>query len=401
TQIPHAIITFFCVYFFYLIGKKVHSEKFGYLCAVMFVLIPWLPITARRVEVFILFSTLFELAAFYFYLGYVQEPGRKLYKIAAPVSIALYLTGAMDWPSFFVVLFIFLVLNKTLRQALKNPYNIFPGVVLLGYFLFSAAAYWIGEAPWRLPAMFSSPFQKVFSNSASLATTPLSSMLRFVHKAFGPGGLLAVVGVFLFVFSKKLLLSRQEFRTAVHKKFFMTMSVWLIVFSLPLLKFAASLTLETNLRGFLTYSYVIGIPMTIFSALLLVKDKRGFFIAGVVCLMVWNQWHVIITNEQTFTFKNPDRRVLAVTAFLIEQRPDLLGKDKIAFLAGEQARSIGQYARGQNMVLSLFADYPKYLAKKFRENPGKSIEGFAEDMILSYTVQRKLKVDWLILTPEL
>ncbi|MCP4368610.1 MAG: hypothetical protein GY797_10935, partial [Deltaproteobacteria bacterium] len=46
TQIPHAIITFFCVYFFYLIGKKVHSEKFGYLCAVMFVLIPWLPITA-------------------------------------------------------------------------------------------------------------------------------------------------------------------------------------------------------------------------------------------------------------------------------------------------------------------------------------------------------------------
>ncbi len=93
--------------------------------------------------------------------------------------------------------------------------------------------------------------------------------------------------------------------------------------------------------------------------------------------------------------------MLAVTAFLIEQRPDLLGKDKIAFLAGEQARSIGQYARGQNMVLSLFADYPKYLAKKFRENPGKSIEGFAEDMILSYTTQRKLKVDWLILTPEL
>jgi hypothetical protein len=187
----------------------------------------------------------------------------------------------------------------------------------------------------------------------------------------------------------------------VQTHFFMSMGVWLVLFSIPLMKFAASLNLETPLEAVLIYAYVLGIPVTVFPALILSKEKKGFVTIGVVCLMIWVQWYVIITNEQTFHYGYHDRRPLAVATFLIEQRPDLLEEGKLAFFPGDHIRNIGQYARGQNFVFSISADFPGYLEKKIRENPGRPIGGTAGDIIVSYMTQGVLKINWLVLTPEL
>jgi hypothetical protein len=173
--------------------------------------------------------------------------------------------------------------------------------------------------------------------------------------------------------------------------------VWLVVSLIPLLKFAGGVSLSSRLEGFVTYAYVVGIPGTILSALVFLRVKNAFLTASLVVVMVGIQWYIIANDDLTFKYDD-DRRALATATFLIENRPDLLEQGKLAILPGDIAREIGQYARGQNWVLSMIVNFPRYIEEISRE---RSVGEPAVDIIITYALKGELKADWLILYPEL
>ncbi len=403
TQIPHAILVFLCAVFFYWLGKKIQSDKFGYFCAVMFVVSPWVAFNAKQPQVVVLFSVLFELATFYFYISYILNPEWRWYRIAAPLSLAFYLTVALDWPSFLFILLLFLLLNKKLSLALKNPYNSIPIIIMLLYLLFSIIFY-VKDIPCSAFTIFFRAFGKVLATRPIRSWTPsdpsLSNVLIFVFKAFGLAGPLSLVGIGLLFFGRKKIFHAPNLHTSVRKNFFTTMGIWLLLFSLPLFISIAGFPPEKS-QFFLSYSYVIVIPLILLAALVLSMAKKWFLATSVVCIMIWSQWYAIITIKLPFPFNDDDRRIVAAATFLIEQRPDLLNQGKIALLAGDHAKGAGQYARGQNWIVAIHVNFPKFLAEELQEEKQNLARRVGGRILLTYTTQKKLNVDWLILTPEL
>jgi hypothetical protein len=175
------------------------------------------------------------------------------------------------------------------------------------------------------------------------------------------------------------------------------MSVCFILFTFPLFNFGASASFQYKHVGdFLPYGYVLAIPGTFLAALLLIRWKNIVLIPILIILASW-QWYVIVIDKATFAYYDDDRRALAGAAFLLEQRPDLLQKDKRTLLVEDSARSVGNYARGQNGVLSISADAPSMVAEKNRIRP---VTGVLGEFFQYYNAERILFVDWLMLSSE-
>ena len=116
-QIPNTILTWCAALFAWRLGARVLSEEAGRFAVLSLVLMPWLALTLRRPWVFNLLSVATELATFYAYVRFAEDPARRRYRAAAPLALALYLLTGVDWPSFVLVLAIFLVLAGRWRGA--------------------------------------------------------------------------------------------------------------------------------------------------------------------------------------------------------------------------------------------------------------------------------------------
>lgn len=388
TQFPNTIITFLCIIFAYLIGKKLYSDRFGYLCAVMFALMPWLAITIRLPWVFNTLSCCFELSTIYFYIGFVQEPEKGFYRAAAPISLAMYFTTGLDWPAFLFILFIYLGLSKKLRQAVRNVYNIIPLTVV---FSFACVSLWLyyyvkyyspGQSYLYKQTMLLYPFIKVGVGG----TFPsLSKIIIYLVKTFGLTFPLAISGVVsYFYLRRKQIFSSDDIGVIQKRDFVAIMSLWLFVFSIPLLKNVGSVT----------YGYVLAVPVAILSSLFLVRVKSHFVVL-LVFVLIGFQWYST-TQARTFAFRDDDRRVLAAAAFLIEKRSDLLEKGKRAFLPRNEPSNVGQYARGRNGFIAMPMNFP---TEKFLHSAGTK-EEILMDFITAYNDSGEIRADWLILSSE-
>ena len=103
-----------CVYA-YLLGRKLHSRKFGLIFALVLCFAPWLYIALRFSETYSLLVNLLQLAVLYHYTDFIQHSDKKSARIGAPIALSLYLTTGLEWPLFIPILVLYLLLNKSFK----------------------------------------------------------------------------------------------------------------------------------------------------------------------------------------------------------------------------------------------------------------------------------------------
>ncbi|HET8576565.1 MAG TPA: hypothetical protein VFO18_05670 [Methylomirabilota bacterium] len=389
-MLPNIVLAALCIVLVYGLGRRLHSPRFGWLCALTLALSPWVVIAVRLPWIFNLLSVAAELLVLWFFVGLAQEPERRLYRVGAPLSVALYLLTGLDWPAFLLVLAVFVVLTGRLGALLRNRVSLVPAAVVAVYAAWAAALFvygrWFGppqHADLYKRALLLFPFFKV-----SDAPPPsVAHMAAYAWSTFGIVLPLAAIGLAGWLLNWKEPPPDGAWASA-RTRALGVMGLWLLVALIPLLK-------ASNAE---TYGYVAAIPLALWGAACLLRLSGRWFWSGLtaaVLVMLFSQYQALAIR---LTPRDADdRRVLAAAAFLIEKRPDLLAPGKTALLPGDEAAAVGQYARGRKTGLVMPRDFPVELKVHSVASPEKVLLDFVE----SYTARGELKADWIVLSCEM
>jgi len=386
-QFPNTILAFLGAVAAFRLGRKLHSERLGVLFALSLALMPWLAITVRFPWVFNLLSVLLELTTLLCYLGFVLEPERRFYRYAAPLSLAAYLLTGVDWPSFLFAVALFLALTGRLRGALENRFNAIPAAVVLTYATWAAAVFVYGRyyAPERAHLYQRSLLLFPFFKVGTAGTLPSATrVLQYAWATFGPTLPCALAGL---AAAARLDWPGEDPSSpghAVRRRFLLAMAVWMVLALVPLLR-------TSNAES---YGYVAAAAMALMAACLLVRLPAW---AGLIVLATMLIVQLQVLPIRMFNSDTDDLRVPAAATFLIEQRPDLLAPDRTAFLPGDQAANVGQYARGQNTRLVMPADYPVERTVHSVASKEEALRRFME----AYERTGEIRAQWLVLSSEL
>jgi hypothetical protein len=391
-QIPNTILAFSIAWMAFVLGRSMHSERFGYLCALSFVVVPWLVGTIRSPWVFNLLSVLCEFTVIWLYVRFSGEPERPWLRIAAPASLALYLLTGLDWPSFISALVLLLLLSRRLRPALHNWWNALPGAVIVVFAVWTIALFVYGRyyAPhhahlykWALLVI---PFFKVLGADSVPLPGP-ARIIEYAWDTFGPALPVALAGVVAAMMSRgrpaQAAITSPAAMEALLPKILTAMAVWLLAL-IPLLR-------TSNAPS---YGYVVAVPMAIMSACLLVSVRAPVAALLVAATLVCQLRLVPVYMTVPDSARN---RVLAAATFLIEQRPDLLRAGKVALLPTDEASNVGQYARGPYTRIVMPFDYPAVLNVHGVASKAEVLKDFVE----AYERRGEVKADWVILTSSL
>jgi|GEM_PF-2032612 len=378
-QFPNTLFTFVASIFAYLIGARLYSARFGYLCALIFALSPWWGETIRVPWVFNTVSTLLHFAIFYILVSFLLYPERRLYRAAAPACVALYFLTALDWPSFLFTLAVFVILSGRSGAILGNPYNALPLSIALIQIAWPIWLFLSGRQHVAHTTTLLYPFVRY----SELATNP-DFLERVLQNVLLGGGLhlaLACAGIALYVLRERTSLSALR----IQRSMMDALVIWFVIALCGLVSSSTSAT----------YLYVAALPTTVLAAMSVSRLPRPAI--GVLCAVML-VFQVCLTFSKDFTpYDDGDRRVLAAAYFLIEQRPDLLREDKTAFLPRNIAAAVGQYARGQNKRVVMPKDFPIDRRKHAIGSPEPILHAFVD----AYEKKNELMADWLILDTEL
>lgn len=355
----------------FLIGKHLHDERFGCLFSLCFVLSSWLGAAVRLPWIVFTMSSFLELLVLYAYLMRMDSPGKRKFKILAPLSLSLYLLTALDWPSFLSLLVLFLFLSKRLAFAFKNRYNLLPFIFFSGLVSWTVFMCVYGHPEWK-QTLIAYPFFKT-----GVSWAPIAVILKYIFLRIGPAFILAIAGAYTVVRQKS------HFKS-IGGAFSLTMVVWFIVMGIVLIKSPISIH----------YVYVIAVPMAYLTAELLSRAHKNALLFAVFTMIMW-QWAVVVKTN--FTGGYDDRRVLAAAAFLIEKRPDLLSEDKVSFLPRDLASNVGQYARGRQKRIVMPVYFPETMKSGSFGSPVETLSDFVQ----AYRKEGKINADWIILNSEL
>jgi hypothetical protein len=378
-QFPNTLFTFVASIFAYLIGVRLYSARFGYLCALILVLSPWWGETIRVPWVFNTVCTLLHFAIFYYLMSFLLHPESRLYRAAAPACLALYLLTALDWPSFLFALALFVTISGRFGIVLRNPYNILPLTIA---FIQIAWPIWLFLSSQKDVAHTTVLLYPVVRYS-ELATNP-DFLERVVWNVLLGGGLhlvLACAGIALYVLRERTSLLGLR----IQRSMIDALVIWFLIAVAGLVSSSTSAT----------YLYVVALPTTVLAAMSLSRLPRPAI--GVLCAIML-VFQAYLTFSKDFTpYEDGDRRVLAAACFLIEQRRDLLREDRTAFLPRNIAAAVGQYARGQNKRVVMPKDFPTDRRKHAIGSPEPILHAFVD----AYEKKNELLADWVILDTEL
>lgn len=385
-QLPNTVLTVLAAVIAWRLGRRIHSERLGYLTALMLVLMPWLGVTIRLPWVFNLLSVLTQLLTVSAFVGFVLEPDRRLYRVAAPLALALYLTAAPDWPMFVFVLALFLLLTRRLRHALGNVHNAYPLAVLTVYAGWTAALWAYGHfwAPARAHLWQRSILVFPFFKVGTMAWPSPGRVVEYAAETFGLILLLAAAGLVAVWRGTAPGEARADAAARMKTRLLLALATWAALAAVLLFRTSSSVT----------FGYVIAVPLAVLAAFAL-RRARPALVALVVVALVAIQVQGV-ARRVARADNVDDRRVLAVAAFLIEQRPDLLAPGKAALLPRNEAANVGQYARGRNERLVMPVDFPVEL---YVHSVASKVE-VLRDFVDAYNGRGEIKADWLILSSE-
>lgn len=365
-QLPNTVLAFFAAVFCFLLARKMVSTRFAYCAATVFVLGPWLPYTIRLPWYFDALSCLLHFSTMYFFACFMSNSESTFYRVAAPVSLSLYLFTSLDWPCFIPCLALFVVLSGTTRKFLTEAYYLLP-VFVIGLLLFWQIFLYVNVGKPTLG--FSRLIYPFWSFLNYIDYNSWAKIWDNFVLPWGPQMLLAGIGAWIHLsrtrkvaavhpdepnFSESLWdrfklgeSSRSLSLTdRIRTSFFHTMCLWLFVAPLPLLISAGSAT----------YIYVLAMPSALLSGLVLAKMR---FRALIPCLLVLAISQIYFVTDKQFAFVGDKKqRILAAACYLIEQRPDLLTGARTPIIAGFDAAAVYQYARPTNIGCVVGVDFP-------------------------------------------
>jgi hypothetical protein len=413
-QVQNTILTWCAALFAWRLGARLLSAEAGRFAALSLVLMPWLALTLRRPWVFNLLSVATELATFYAYVRFAEDPARPRYRAAAALALGAYMLTGVDWPSFVLVLAVFLVLAGRWREALANRYNIAWLAVFALYAAWAVGVFTYARlykpqyAHLYHRAILVYPFYKVF---VSLPTTDVADTPSMVGRAvylartFGTILVLAVAGIAALrghiarVISYHVAGGPRDVRASA----ITALAVWMLAL-VPLAWTPSSIT----------FGYVVAAPMALLAGACvaavvgrLTHRSAALVTTIVIFLVVSAALQLALTRGiriggltirgSDWIWGNDDRRVMAAAAFLNEQRPDLLEIGRVALLPRDAPANVGQYARGRNTRLVMPIDFPVTL----RLHSAASKLEPLRDFVTAYQERNELHTDWLILASEL
>ena len=149
-QFPNTIFAFLASLFAFLICKKLFSVRMAFYCAAAFALFPWLAVTIRVPWYLNTVSCLLHFSTFYFFACFINEPNSLFYKIAAPISLTLYILTGLDWPTYIFCLLVFLLLSGRFWAVLRNPvqcYTCYCHFVSVNFYRNVSHKIWRGGSP--------------------------------------------------------------------------------------------------------------------------------------------------------------------------------------------------------------------------------------------------------------
>lgn len=382
-QLPNTVFVFVTTIFAYLLGRKLHSSKMGYCCALAFALSPWLITCLRGPGYFVALSCLLQFAILYFYVSFMIDPASKLYKIAAPASLSLYFLTGLDWPIFLIAFTLMVVMSTKLTVVLRNVYNIFPLFIVtlqIAWLIFL----FIGGGDNYGQSMITKPFHKSLDYIPSIRL-----ILGHTFSGWGLQAFLATGTLLLYINRER----KQLLHRGVSQSVMFGMIVWFALAGFVLVK--------TSLSP--VYVYVAGVPTAFLAGMGLAKMKRTLLFA-LITIMVLSQFFIFSLFKERgpyatnyFPEGQDGRHVMAAACFLIEKRPDLLTNDKMAFLPRNIAPNVNQYARGQNRIIIMPQHFP---VLKHRIGFGSSTD-ILLNFVDTYLKKGTIEADWLILDSNL
>ncbi len=377
-QIPNVVFALLSAVMAYLLGTRLLSPRLGYCCALTFAFGPWLGETLRQPWYFNTLSCLLHFSVFYSFLRLSEIPESRLFRICAAGGLAAYVFTGMDWPSFLFSLGVFLVLCGRLRAILKNPYNVLVLAAVAIQVAWPVALFLTGRGAYLNGTILLYPFLRY----GDLASNPdfWSRIWVNVISAWGPQLIFAVIGLVVYVTRMR----KECVADRTHRALLDSMCVWFVGAGYALFKSSTSAT----------YLYVAAMPAALLGGLALSRLRNRYVVCAALIMAGCQLW---LTIGQQFQDEHNGRRVLAAAAFLIEQRPDLLAEQKVAFLPRNVASDVGQYARGKNRRVIMPQEFPIELQKHAIGSDEKTLRKFVD----TYNARGHILADWLILDTEL
>jgi len=345
-QFSNTILVFCGCVVIFLLGKRLFGDRCGYAFVLAFLVPPWMAVTIRLPWYYFHLSSLLHLITAYFFARTMVDPQERLFRVLAPLFLALDFANGLDWPSFGLFLVLFLWLSGKLKKTISNPYMIFPvlagGVLLLWTWLLWTKHGAAGLESSRLLY----PFVRV---SLETSWVSLERIWENSLLPWGPPILLAVGGVIYYFLRERKRLGANP----VARPFLDATCLWLGW---------AGITVIWS-SGSPQYLYVIGVPAAVLSGLALSKLPIKYLAVSVSILALFQVG--LISNWQFYPKEDEKRRVLAAADFLIEQRPNLLARNKTLLAIdgnkdgmGGTAGAVVQYARPQNKPIIIPIDFP-------------------------------------------
>jgi hypothetical protein len=380
-EFPDIIIAFLTCICAFLMCRKFFSERMAYFAVITFALFPWLALAIRFPAHCYAMPSLLHFSTFYFFASLMKEPESLFYKIAAPISLAVYISYGQDWPVYIFCLSVFFLLSGRFRTVLRNPYNAIPAIVILLLIIWTAAlAVKFGEEGLRSSRLIY-PFWRLGMDTSKFT---IERLWDYTLLPWGPQMLLAFAGLAAYA----LRLRKQFISNRVSRSILDSMCIWLILAAPPL---AAS-------SGIPLYVYVVVMPSVLLAALALSMIRVSY---GLVIILIMALAQFYFITDGNFRFKSDEkRRVLAAACYLIEQRPDLLAPGKTPFASGGNpqgeggnAGAVTSYMRGQVKSVVMPYEFP---ATHFGTLDPARFDAF----VSAYRNEGKILADWIILGSE-
>jgi hypothetical protein len=371
-QFPNTLFAVGTSVLAYLTGAKLVSVRFGYCVAMSFVLTPWLAHVVRMPVYFNLLSCLLHFSTFYYISSLVHEPQSRYFRFLAPLSLSLYFFTALDWPSYLLFLAIFITLTWSWNSILRNPFNVVPilvGIAVVAWAILLMMRFGV----WGIGgSVVGYPFVRALRDTSTISG---DRMLQNTLLAWGPQMILASAGAVYYLRDRRAALAYNK----LERSFFDASCLWLL--------WAGFAVLVTS--GSHEYLYVVGMPASVISGLMLSKLRDRYLVLALVLLAIYQiGW---LTNWHFHGSADEKRRILAAACFLIEQRPDLLAEDKTLLAVGNcgaeggVAGAVSQYARPNNKPVVIPVDFP-VMREKVMNFPGglasvPTLNRFVDDFV--------------------
>jgi len=347
-QFPNGLCVCLIVLFSFLLGKDLHSERFGLLLAVSITLTPWLASTIRYPWFYNTLAILMHLVCLYSSIRLIRNP-TVCSKLSFSLSLTVYLLVGLDWPSFLMMLFLFFLFSRSLKAITGNIFNLLP-VSTMALFGFWALRVYMDNPKLLCRSLIIYPFLK-FNEYTSVSV----DSLVLLWQSFGITYLLAILFIILAVIQKVKVLRRETQLSNSHAERTQSSGSKSLVGPCVIWVLCGSYFFCTATRLSTTYAYVVAFPVAFLCSLALSRCSNVFLIP-IIAIMLLLHWNGLFYDTRIVARHYDDQRVLAAACFLIEQRPDLLEASKTAFLPRHMAANVGQYARGTNqrIVMPLF-----------------------------------------------